>query len=216
MHIYNPDGSEAGACGNATRCVARLWFKETKKIQGIVQTISGFLPVWEEGDNRIAVDFGAPRLDWEQIPLAEPMDTLKIEFKIGDYADPCCVNMGNPHAVFFVRDAAAVPLENIGPKIERAALFPQRTNVEFANIIDPQRIRMRVWERGAGVTQSCGSGACATLVAAVRRGLSSRRATIVLDGGELTVSWRENDNHVILSGGTTLAYTGQFDNELYA
>ncbi|MDD5586354.1 MAG: diaminopimelate epimerase [Alphaproteobacteria bacterium] len=210
MRIYNPDGSEAGACGNATRCVGHLLFQETGHSKAIIQTISGLLKVSAEKSGSIAVDFGPPHLKWKEIPLAQEVDTLEVPVSAGDLANPCCVGMGNPHAVFFVENAEAVPLEVTGPKLEKHAMFPRRCNIEVAQIVDKQRIRMRVWERGAGITQACGSGACATLVAAVRRGLSARRAVIVLDGGELTIEWRESDGHVLMSGPATLAFRGTF------
>lgn len=208
MHVFNADGSTAGACGNGTRCVARLLFNETGQRKGVVQTSSGLLNVWEEADTLIAVDFGPPRLDWTEIPLAHPMDTLEVETHLPGLPPACCVSMGNPHTVFFVPKAEAVPLAEIGPKVENHTLFPQRTNVEFAQVLDRTNIRMRVWERGSGITEACGSGASATLVAAVRRGLTDRRATIHLDGGDLTVEWRETDGHVILIGPTALSFEG--------
>jgi len=214
MHIYNPDGSEAGACGNATRCVARLFFEETGRTEGVVQTISGLLAVSKTLDGLIAVDFGPPRLKWDEIPLAEQADTLKVPMRVDAYTDPCCVSMGNPHAVFFVPNAEDVPLGDVGPRLETHSMFPNRCNIEFAPIINRQRIRMRVWERGAGITQACGSGSCATLVAAVRRGLSDRRAVIVLDGGELTIEWRESDGHVIMAGSASLAFKGTLAEEI--
>lgn len=214
MHMYNADGSTAGACGNATRCVARLLFEETGKTEGVIQTVSGLLKVWKEDGGLIAVDFGPPRLNWEQIPIAKEMDTLSISVEGLDVPPACCVSMGNPHAVFFVPDVAAIPLAEVGPKLEHHPLFPQRSNIEFAQILDQANIRMRVWERGAGITEACGSGSCATLVAAVRRGLSNRRAVIHLDGGQLTVTWREEDGHVILSGPTALSFRGALEDEL--
>ncbi len=232
MHIYNPDGSEAGACGNATRCVARLLFEESGKPEGIVQTISGLLPVTKTPDGLIAVDFGPPRLKWDEIPLAQPTDTLAVilnhppllsgearraktdEGGFNTLPSPCCVSMGNPHAVFFVPDAETVPIEAVGPELETHPMFPQRCNIEFAHIVNRQKIRMRVWERGAGITQACGSGSCATLVAAVRRGLSDRRAVVILDGGELIIEWRESDSHVIMAGPASLAYKGTLSEEI--
>ncbi|MDR3450069.1 MAG: diaminopimelate epimerase [Alphaproteobacteria bacterium] len=208
MSIYNADGSQVGACGNATRCVASLIFKELGRSKAVIETVSGLLPVWEESPGLIAVDFGAPRLEWNQIPLAREMDTALVPVTSGGLAGPCCVSVGNPHAVFFVPDAEAVALEQVGPVLEHDALFPERCNIEVAQILAPDRIRMRVWERGTGITEACGSGACATLVAAVRRGLSDRRATIILDGGELVIEWRA-DNHVIMMGPAALSFRGE-------
>jgi diaminopimelate epimerase len=150
------------------------------------------------------------RLDWREIPLSKPMDTLHLDLAQGKLSDPVAVNVGNPHIVFFVPDAEAVEIEKIGPVLERHRLFPERTNVEVATVLGPDRIRMRVWERGVGVTRACGTGACATLVAAARRGLTGRRATVVLDGGELGVEWLADD-HVRMTGPATISFTGRLD-----
>lgn len=214
MHIYNSDGSQAGACGNATRCVASLLFKEKGQKEGVIETVTEPLKVSEGENGLISVEFGAPKLDWQAIPLAEERDTLSVSFGEAHALDACCVNVGNPHAVFFVPDVMSIPLNEIGPKLEHDPVFPQRCNIEFAQILDPEHIRMRVWERGTGITQACGSGACATLVAAVRRGLTQRKATIQLDGGDLMVEWRESDGHVILSGGATTSFTGTLSEDL--
>ena len=215
MEIFNPDGSEAGACGNATRCVGRLLFEETGQERGVVQTVAGLLPVEMAEDGVISVDFGPPRLDWQQIPLAAATDTLNVPLNLDDIPNPCCVSVGNPHAVFFVPDVAAIKLSVVGPALETNAMFPDRANIEFAQILKRDHIRMRVWERGAGITQACGSAACATLVAAVRRGLSDRHAVITLDGGDLSVTWRKDD-HVILSGPAALSFRGTLSKELLA
>lgn len=207
MLIYNPDGSEAGACGNATRCVARLLFEEASRTQAVIETIAGLLPVWRDSGDLISVDFGQPRLEWSDIPLAEPMDTLHLPVEVGGLRDPCAVNMGNPHAVFFVPDVMGVPLAEWGPKLEHHPIFPERANIEVAQILSPSHIRMRVWERSAGITEACGSGACATLVAAVRRGLTERKATLTLDGGDLQIAWR-TDGHVVMTGPAALSFKG--------
>jgi diaminopimelate epimerase len=213
MRIVNADGTTVKACGNGTRCVAALLFKENGKSEGVIETEAGLLKVWRAEGGLYAVDFGPPRLGWKDIPLAEAHDTLKIPLKVGDLKDPCCVNMGNPHAVFFVRDVEHVQLEKWGPQLETHPLFPDRCNIEAAQILAPDRIRMRVWERGTGITQACGTGAAATHVAAVRRGLTERRATIVLDGGELVLEWRETDGHVILAGGAAFVFRGVWGGE---
>lgn len=212
MHIFNSDGSTAGACGNAARCVAKLLFAETGRARCVVQTVSGLLEAWAVNDDLIAVDFGAPRLQWQEIPLAESVDTLSVPINAGGLSDPCCVNMGNPHAVFFTPDVTAVPLNVVGPKLETHPIFPDRCNIEIAQIINRSRIRMRVWERGAGITEACGSGACAVLVAAVRRGLSERAAEIVLDGGTLSIEWRD-DGHVVMTGPAELSFRGAWPGE---
>jgi diaminopimelate epimerase len=211
MHIVNADGSTVATCGNATRCIGRLLFEETGRDRVVVQTLAGLLKVRSGENGLIAVDFGEPRLAWQEIPLAKETDTLHVPLSEDVLADPCCVSMGNPHAVFFVPNAEAVPLNVVGPKLEHNPMFPERCNIEAAHIIDSKHIRMRVWERGTGITQACGSGACATQVAAVRRGLVDRRAVIVLDGGELTIEWRESDSHVIMEGPATLAFRGTLE-----
>ncbi|MDD3029291.1 MAG: diaminopimelate epimerase [Alphaproteobacteria bacterium] len=207
MAIYNMDGTQVGACGNATRCVAMILFQETKRDTCTIETIANLLKVWKQEDGLIAVDFGEPTFDWEAIPLAREVDTLHAPVASGGLFAPCCVNVGNPHAVFFVPDVDAVALAEVGPHLETDPMFPERCNIEIAQILAPDRIRMRVWERGTGITEACGSGACATLVAAVRRELSARRATIVLDGGALVIEWRE-DNRIIMVGPAALSFTG--------
>lgn len=216
MLIQNPDGSEAGACGNATRCVASLVMDETGRRELAIRTRGGTLACNRRDDGRITVDMGAPRLDWREIPLAREMDTTDIEFEIatgegGILRAPVGVNMGNPHAVFFVADAEAIDLAAIGPRIEHDPLFPERVNVSVAAVEGRERIRLRVWERGAGITLACGSAACATLVAATRRGLADSAATIVMDGGELDIAWREADGHVLMTGPATEVFRGHID-----
>jgi diaminopimelate epimerase len=200
MRIYNPDASESGACGNATRCVASLLMNEKKSDRIVVETISGLLPCTRNGTD-VTVDMGLPRLDWNQIPLASEMDTLDVDGAV-------CVNMGNPHAVVFVEDAEAVDLEKEGRPREHSAIFPQRANIEFVHVIDRNTVRARVWERGAGVTLACGSGACAVAVAAIRKGLTDRNVTVRMDGGELRLEWREVDGHVYMTGAASLAFKG--------
>jgi len=213
MQIRNPDGSEAGACGNATRCVAHLLMEESGASAAVVETISGLLPSRAEPGGLVTVDMGPARLDWREIPLAGPADTLLLDVAEGSWSGPVAVSMGNPHAVFFVDDVAAVPLERIGPILEHHPAFPERANIEFAQVLSPTRIRMRVWERSAGITRACGSGACAVQVAAVRRGLVGRRAEVVLDGGSLTVEWCQ-DGHVLMTGPVALSFTGVLQPDL--
>lgn len=212
MRIYNPDGSEAGACGNATRCVAHLWMTENNKAECVIQTIAGLLRCVLQGD-MVQVDMGAPKLDWHEIPLAHEANTLQLAFDIDGCGIGAAVSMGNPHCVFFVDDIDAVKLETLGPLLEKHDTFPQRANIEFAQIISREKIRMRVWERGAGVTQACGSGACATMVAAIRRNLSARRAEIILDGGSLFIEWHEASNHVLMTGPIAYVFEGEFKSE---
>lgn len=213
MRIYNPDGSEAGACGNATRCVASILMDELNEDHVIVETISGLLDSEKAEDGLYSVDMGPARLDWRDIPLSKACDTLHLPIEVDGLADPVGVNMGNPHAVFFVDDVNKIDLAAIGPKIENNKLFPQRTNVEIVEIISRNKIRMRVWERGAGITRACGSGACAALVGAVRRGLCDRAADVVLDGGSLRIEWL-NDNNVLMTGPVSSIFNGTLDPEL--
>lgn len=215
LDMYNSDGSSLGACGNATRCVARLLFEESGKAEGVIQTVAGLLPVKRADAGLVEVDIAQPRFGWRDIPLAKEMDTLRLDLNLGPLQEPCAVNVGNPHAVFFVEDAEAVPLDELGQHFEHHPIFPDRANIEVVQILAPDRIRMRVWERGAGITPACGTGACATLVAAVRRGLAERKAEIILDGGSLWVEWREVDDRVILTGGASLSFSGAFAPELW-
>jgi diaminopimelate epimerase len=210
MRIFNPDGSEAGACGNATRCIAGRLMAERCVERIVVETISGLLETKAADRGDITVDMGEARTDWRDIPVAEACDTLHLPLALGSLSDPVGINIGNPHAVFFVSDVAAIDLEKVGPQLERAPLFPQRANIEFVQLLAPNLLRMRVWERGAGITQACGSGACATVVAAARRGLTDRKAEVVLDGGTLTIEWLAN-NHVLMTGGWTTSFQGEID-----
>lgn len=213
MRIYNPDGSESGACGNATRCVASLMMREKATSHVIIETISGLLDCENLGGGLYSVDMGPARLDWRDLPLAEAHDTENLDISAGPLQNPVGVNMGNPHAVFMVDDAEAIDLEVFGPMIENDKLFPERTNVEAVQVLSNDRIRMRVWERGAGITQACGSGACAALVATARRGLTGRKADVVLDGGTLTIEWLA-DNNVLMTGPVATSFTGNIDPDL--
>ena len=190
MRIYNPDGSEAGACGNATRCVARLLAEETGRSGVMIQTVSGVLPTECLADGQVRVDMGPPRLAWHEVPLRTACDTLWLDLP----GSPAAVSMGNPHATLFVAALDAVDPATAGPVLETHPMFPDRANIGFAQVLAPDRIRLRVWERGAGLTLACGSGACAALVNAHRRGLTGRRAELVLDGGTLLIEWRAPEN----------------------
>jgi diaminopimelate epimerase len=211
VRFVNADGGDIGTCGNASRCVAALLFAETGRDQVRIATAAGILDAWKDGTD-VAVDMGRPKLDWLQIPVTHAVDTLHLPIT-GPLFDPVGVNMGNPHAVFFVPDAEAVDIATLGRPVEHDLLFPERVNVEVATVQASDRIRMRAWERGVGVTQACGSGACATLVAAVRRGLTGRKATLVLDGGDLAIEWRDDD-HVIMAGPAATSFTGEIDDSL--
>ncbi len=214
VRIFNQDGSRAGACGNGTRCVA--WFLgETGSGDRLALDIDGSIVSCQRGGpDTFTVDMGKPRLDWQEIPLREAGDTLTVD--LGPMLDeaglqhPVAVSMGNPHAIFFVPDVAAIDLTAWGPRFERHPMFPDRANISFAEVEAADRIRLRVWERGAGPTLACGSAACATLVAASRRGLAGRYARIALPGGELDMAWREDD-HVLMTGSVALEHRGQVD-----
>ena len=207
MRIQNPDGSEAGACGNATRCVAVLLAAESGRTRLTIRTVAGDLTAEILAADRARVDMGPARLGWQEIPLARAIDTLHLPLALGPLADPAAASMGNPHATFFVSDLAAVPIAELGPRLEHDPLFPERANIGIAPVLAPDRIRLRVWERGAGLTLACGSGACAALVNAHRRGLTGRAATLELDGGVLEIAWRE-DGHVLMTGPVATAFTG--------
>ncbi|HTW71762.1 MAG TPA: diaminopimelate epimerase [Acetobacteraceae bacterium] len=214
MRIRNPDGTEAGACGNATRCVAWLLAEQSGRTHQVVRTVAGNLPADVLPDGRVTVDMGPARLDWLDIPLARPMDTLHLDLTVGPVADPAAASMGNPHATFFVPDIGALAVDQFGPSLEHDPLFPARANIGFAQVLSPNRIRLRVWERGAGLTLACGSGACAALVNAHRRGLTGRRATVVMDGGELEIVWRDDGqrgNSVRMTGPVATAFTGEVE-----
>jgi diaminopimelate epimerase len=215
MRIYNPDGSESGACGNATRCVASLVMKEAGESHVIVETLAGLLECENFGGGLYRVDMGPARLDWRDLPLAKAQDTAAIDVVAGPLAGAVGVNMGNPHAVFMVDDAEAIDLQAYGPVIETHPLFPERTNVEAVQVIDRSHIRMRVWERGAGITRACGSGACAALVATARLGLTDRKAEVMLDGGALTIEWLP-DNSVLMTGPVATSFVGVIDPSLLA
>jgi diaminopimelate epimerase len=210
MRIHNFDGSEAEACGNATRCVADLVRRETGDPRMQIETIAGLLEAEALPDGRIAVDMGRARMDWREIPLARAMDTRHVDLTFGPLSAPVCTNIGNPHATFFVDDAEAIDLAALGPELEHHPLFLQRANIGVAAIRDRGNIRLRVWERGAGITPACGSGACAALVAAHRRGLAGRQAAVVVDGGVLDIAWRD-DGHVLMTGPVALSFEGTFD-----
>jgi diaminopimelate epimerase len=214
MRVYNPDGSEAEACGNGTRCVARLLMEEGLANRVRIETRADVLAV-TAGVQGYTVDMGRPRFGWDEIPLARPMDTLALDLALGPLEQPVAVNMGNPHAVFVVDDAEAIALEQLGPELEHHPLFPERANIGVAEVRDARTIRLRVWERGAGLTAACGSGACAALVAASRRGLTGRSADLLMDGGRLRIVWNEADR-VLMTGPATHSYSGRLNPELLA
>ena len=213
MRIWNADGGEVAACGNATRCVGWLLAEAGGRDRVTIATAAGPLVAEKVGERQVRVDMGRPGLGWRDIPLVEEMDTRGIELQVGPIDDPVlhtpgCVSMGNPHVVFFVPDAASAPVQQVGPMIEHHRLFPERTNVNFAEIVSRDHIRLRVWERGVGETRACGTGACAALVAAARRGLADRKARVELTGGDLEIEWRESDDHVLMTGPVEVEFSG--------
>lgn len=217
MRIFNSDGSEAEMCGNVTRCVARYVYEQglTDKTRLTIETKAGLIKpelLQADGETQVRVDMGEPRLVPTEIPVVDipgnPIVSAPIQVAGQEYA-VTCVSMGNPHCVIFVNDMSQVPLAEVGPQLETAAYFPRKINVEFVEVLDEERVRMRVWERGAGITMACGTGACATLVAAVLNAKTKRKATVVLDGGELIIEWG-TDNHVYMTGPATEVFRGQY------
>lgn len=213
MDIWNNSGGHVEACGNATRCVGWLLMRERGVDAVNIQTAAGLLKAARAGDLSVTVDMGAPRLEWDQIPLAEVMHTHHMDLKVGPIdnpvlSNPGAVNMGNPHCVFFVDDVQGVDIERLGPMLEYHPLFPERANIGFAQVIDKSHMRLRVWERGAGLTLACGTGACAAVVAAHRQARTNRRVQVDVDGGTLHIEWRERDGHVIMTGPVELEGEG--------
>lgn len=202
--FYNSDGSESAACGNATRCIARHIMDETGQSALKLRTRRGELHAIDKGNGITSVNMGPPQLDWRSIPLAEEMDTLELPIE----GAPVATGMGNPHCTFFVPDAEAVALSEFGARYEHHPLFPERTNVQVAHVTGPDRLRMRVWERGVGITLASGSSSCAVAVAAARRGLTGRSVTIDLDGGSLDIEWKEDG--VWMTGATMHVFSGTF------
>ncbi len=223
VRIFNNDGSESGACGNGMRCVAWLVGKETGKEALTFETAAGLINCWRaDGPDRFTVDMGVPRFGWKDIPLAEEFrDTRGIELQIGPIDapllhTPSVVNMGNPHAVFWVDDPYAYDLGKLGPLLEHHPLFPERANISLAAIRARDHIVMRTWERGAGLTQACGSAACAVAVAAARLNRADRRVRLSLPGGDLEIEWRARDDHVLMTGPVEFEFEGRFDPALFA
>ena len=223
VRIYNSDGSAAGTCGNGMRCIAELMFRETAKDTLTFETPAGLLNCWK-GDAPLisTVDMGKPRFAWDQIPLAEEFaDTRCIELQIGPIDapilhSPSAVSMGNPHAIFWVEDVNAYDLDRIGPLLENHPIFPERANISLCAIKSKDRIVVRTWERGAGLTRACGSAACAAAVAAARLRKTNRKVTVTLPGGDLQIEWRETDDHVLMTGPVAFEYEGRFDPALFA
>jgi diaminopimelate epimerase len=213
MRIRNADGSEVGACGNGTRCIGALLMRETGKARVVIETVAGLLEARAAGSRGVSVDLGQARFEWSDIPLARACDTLHVPLSLGPLVDPVCTSMGNPHATFFVADAEGIDLAALGPRLERDPIFPERANIGVAQMLSRTRLRFRVWERGAGITVACGTGAAAALVAAVRRGLAERKAEVTVDGGPLEIEWRD-DGHVTLTGPVAVSFSGAIDPSL--
>jgi diaminopimelate epimerase len=208
MRIWNADGGEVAACGNAARCVGWILLEESEAATRRIETAAGLLYASRAGA-AVSVDMGSPLLRWEEIPLARAMATDRMDYAADGFEAPGAVNMGNPHVVFFVDDVASVPIETLGPSIESDILFPERVNAGFAEVRGPEQIRLRVWERGAGLTKACGTGACAAVVAAHRQGRAERKVEVLVDGGSLEIDWRASDDRVVMTGAIELEATGE-------
>jgi len=212
MRIFNADGNEVEACGNAARCVARLLMAEMNRPSVEIDSEGGLLRCTDAGNGRVMVDMGRPKFDWHDIPLSEARDSNAINLRLnGMDIDAAAVSVGNPHCVIFVADADKASVSEIGSQVERHALFPEGANVEFVSMVQEGRLRMRVWERGVGITRACGTGACAAVAAAARRGIGSRASEVILDGGMLMVEWRPADDHILLTGATNFVFEGAID-----
>jgi len=210
MRIHNANGGEVEACGNATRCVAKLLFSEAEKDSVIIETLGGRLRATANENGQITVDMGHPKFYWQDIPLSEKHDTLHLPIAVDGLEKPTAVNMGNPHCVFFVTNTEAIDLTALGPLLEKHPLFPEHANIGFAEQLDDNKIRLRVWERGAGITKACGTGACAAAVAGARLGLTERSASVKLDGGTLQIDWLQDD-HVWMTGPAQISFHGKLD-----
>jgi len=214
MRSLNADGSEVESCGNASRCVARVLMEELDRSEVHIATRGGPLICTDAGGDKITVDMGPPRFDWKDIPLSESVDTNAFPLRVDDEDFvAAAVSVGNPHCILFVEDAEKADVARIGAKLETHPLFPQRTNVEFVSVRDRSRLRMRVWDRGTGITSACGTGACATVAAASRRGLVGRNVEVLLDGGPLSIMQRESDSHILMTGPARLSFRGDLDFE---
>ncbi len=213
MRIRNADGGVTAACGNAARCVAALLMEESGEDRAAIETEAGVLTAQRREDG-VMLDFGPARFEWRDSPLSEAADTLHLPLQWGPLRDPAACSMGNPHATFFVDDAEAVDLEALGPALEHHEMFPERANIGIAQVIGPGEIRLRVWERGAGVTRACGTGASAAVVSGHRRGLIGREVRTILDGGSLMIEWHQSDGHVLMTGPVAVSFTATLDPSL--
>jgi len=216
MDILNQDGSLSGACGNGTRCVADLVMAETGADRISIVTDGGMLSAWRAADDQISVDMGPVFTGWQDVPLAESMDTLHVPLGVAGLPDAVCHALGNPHAVVFVEDAEGLDLARLGPQVEQSSLFPNRVNLSVLSRRDDGSFRMRVWERGVGITMACGSGACASGVAIARRGLGGDVNKIVMDGGAVTIAWQRDNGHVVMTGPVAYVASGYLSPEISA
>ena len=216
MDILNQDGSLSGACGNGTRCVADLVMAETGADRISIVTDGGMLSAWRAADDQISVDMGPVFTGWQDVPLAESMDTLHVPLGVAGLPDAVCHALGNPHAVVFVEDAEGLDLARLGPQVEQSSLFPDRVNLSVLSRRDDGSFRMRVWERGVGITMACGSGACASGVAIARRGLGGDVNKIVMDGGAVTIAWQRDNGHVVMTGPVAYVASGYLSPEISA
>ena len=216
MDILNQDGSLSGACGNGTRCVADLVMAETGADRISIVTDGGMLSAWRAADDQISVDMGPVFTGWQDVPLAESMDTLHVPLGVAGLPDAVCHALGNPHAVVFVEDAEVLDLARLGPQVEHSSLFPDRVNLSVLSRRDDGSFRMRVWERGVGITMACGSGACASGVAIARRGLGGDVNKIVMDGGAVTIAWQRDNGHVVMTGPVAYVASGYLSPEISA
>ncbi len=223
VHLINADGSEIEACGNAARCIADVLMAEEGVDNIVIETLYGGLNCWKEADGQVRVEMGKPELEWSKIPLAENVDVMNLPLNIKGLDNPTAVSMGNPHCVFFidasgaqaryghVNDWSDKMVSEIGAAIETHPMFPNKTNVEFVEVLSPTHLRMRIWERGCGITEACGSGACAIAVAAIKRGLTERKVTVTLDGGDLIIDWPTDEAPVSMTGPVAYVFDGQIE-----
>ncbi|MBI1260399.1 MAG: diaminopimelate epimerase [Rhizobiales bacterium] len=222
MGVRNQDGGVVEACGNAARCIGQILLDETGADNVTIETLAGDTIASHADNGNITVDMGEPRTRWDEIPLSEAFqDTRMIELEVGPLGAPIMhspgvVNVGNPHAIFFVDDVDAIDLGRSGPMLEHHPLFPERANISIAQVLSPTHVKLRTWERGAGLTKACGTAACATVVAAVRRRRTERNITVSLPGGDLQLEWRESDNHIYMTGPATFDFEGDLDDRLLA
>jgi diaminopimelate epimerase len=215
VHLINADGSEIEACGNAARCIADILMTKEGTDNIVIETLYGSLNCWKEKGGLIRVEMGKPELEWNKIPLAEDVDILNLPLNIKGLDNPATVSMGNPHCIFFVDNIedkwTDKAVEEVGSALEVHPMFPNKTNVEFVEVLSPKHLRMRIWERGCGITEACGSGACAIVVAAIKRGLTERKVKVTLDGGDLIIDWPNDEAPVSMTGPVAYVFDGQLE-----